>query len=226
MATETDKVLTHKRVKQARKTGQLTARRERLICCGTMRQHWAVLTPVQRKAIEISEAMAEMGELRSRKVKRRLTDWLFKVRRIWEESGISKPAELRLTYTECGLSYDVLATVAPWYGDKHYDVAGGLSTLQGGESSPHLVTVFNDVCPVPDVRTLLPAPDALRAWQEGTVVRLAQAIYQERAWDGMPILGDALEEAGCTSQEVLAHCRLGGIHVRGCWLLDWVLNLK
>jgi hypothetical protein len=71
----------------------------------------------------------------------------------------------------------------------------------------------------------LPAPDALRGWQDGTVVRLAQTIYQERAWDRMPILGDALEEAGSASAEVLAHCRSGGLHVRGCWLVDWLLDL-
>jgi hypothetical protein len=68
--------------------------------------------------------------------------------------------------------------------------------------------------------------DALRAWQEGTVVRLAQAIYQERAWNRMPILGDALEEATCASAEVLAHCRSGGLHIRACWLLDWLLDLR
>jgi hypothetical protein len=68
--------------------------------------------------------------------------------------------------------------------------------------------------------------DSLQAWQDGTVVRLAQTIYQERAWDRMPILGDALEEAGSTSAEVLAHCRSGGLHVRGRWLLDWLLDLR
>src|SRR5579862_8133963 len=62
------------------------------------------------------------------------------------------------------------------------------------------------------------------AWLTSTVVSLAQAIYDERAFDRMPVLADALEESGCTSQEMLEHCRGGGEHVRGCWLVDLVLG--
>ncbi|OAI38706.1 hypothetical protein AYO40_01750 [Planctomycetaceae bacterium SCGC AG-212-D15] len=57
-----------------------------------------------------------------------------------------------------------------------------------------------------------------------TVVKLANAIYSERAWDRVPVLGDSLEEAGCTNQEVLQHCRRPGPHVRGCWVVDLVLK--
>jgi hypothetical protein len=56
------------------------------------------------------------------------------------------------------------------------------------------------------------------------VVKVAQAIYDERAFDRMSILADALEEAGCTDQDILAHCRSGGDHVRGCWVVDLVLG--
>jgi hypothetical protein len=62
------------------------------------------------------------------------------------------------------------------------------------------------------------------AWQTITVVGLAQAIYDERDFDRMPILGDALEEAGCTDAEVLKHCRQPGEHIRGCWVVDLILN--
>lgn len=60
-------------------------------------------------------------------------------------------------------------------------------------------------------------------WQDGTVIKLAQGIYEERAFDCMPVLADALEEAGCTEGEVLAHCRQPGTHVRGCWGVDLLL---
>jgi hypothetical protein len=62
------------------------------------------------------------------------------------------------------------------------------------------------------------------AWNDGTVVKLAQAIYDERAFDRLPILADALEEAGCDPAELLAHLRGPGPHVRGCWAVDFLLG--
>jgi hypothetical protein len=65
------------------------------------------------------------------------------------------------------------------------------------------------------------------AWSErngGVVRRLAQAIYDERAFDRLPVLADALEDAGCDDAEVLGHCRRPGVHVRGCWVVDGVLG--
>jgi hypothetical protein len=62
------------------------------------------------------------------------------------------------------------------------------------------------------------------SWRSETVVALASAIYAERAFDRMPILADALEEAGCDHADVLSHCRGPGPHVRGCWAVDGVLG--
>ena len=61
-------------------------------------------------------------------------------------------------------------------------------------------------------------------WQTETVVALATGIYADRAFDRMPILADALEEAGCDHTDILNHCRGDGPHVRGCWVLDLVLG--
>ena len=57
-------------------------------------------------------------------------------------------------------------------------------------------------------------------WLTSTVVDLASAIYEERAFDRMPILADALMDAGCDNEEIIAHCRSEGPHVRGCWVVD------
>ena len=62
------------------------------------------------------------------------------------------------------------------------------------------------------------------AWRTATVTSLAQAIYADRAFDCLPILADALEDAGCTSRDILDHCRQPGEHVRGCWVVDLVLG--
>ncbi|OAI40994.1 hypothetical protein AYO40_00500 [Planctomycetaceae bacterium SCGC AG-212-D15] len=68
-------------------------------------------------------------------------------------------------------------------------------------------------------------------WLTSTVVRLAQAIYEERELPSghldqgrLGILADALEEVGCTQREILEHCRSEGPHVRGCWVIDLLLG--
>jgi hypothetical protein len=62
------------------------------------------------------------------------------------------------------------------------------------------------------------------SWMTPAVLRLAQGIYDDRAFDRLPILADALEDAGCTNAEVLEHCRQPGTHARGCWVVDGLLR--
>jgi hypothetical protein len=61
-------------------------------------------------------------------------------------------------------------------------------------------------------------------WLTPTVRSLADGIYAERAFDRLPILAQALRDAGCGSADVLDHCRSAGPHVRGCWMVDLVLG--
>jgi hypothetical protein len=72
---------------------------------------------------------------------------------------------------------------------------------------------------------------AVLTWNDATVVRLAQAAYEERHMpEGtldngrLAVLADALEEAGCNDADILSHCRSGGEHVRGCWVVDLLLG--
>ncbi len=63
------------------------------------------------------------------------------------------------------------------------------------------------------------------AWRTTDVMLLARGIYEEKAFDRMPILADALQDAGCDSDALLAHVRdTSAPHVRGCWALDLVLG--
>jgi hypothetical protein len=62
------------------------------------------------------------------------------------------------------------------------------------------------------------------SWRTTTVVALAEGIYQDRAFDRMPILADALMDAGCEDEAILEHCRSEGPHVRGCWVVDLILG--
>ena len=61
-------------------------------------------------------------------------------------------------------------------------------------------------------------------WLTDTVLALARGIYAERAFDRMPILADALQDAGCDDEELLSHCRADREHVRGCWVVDLLLS--
>jgi hypothetical protein len=62
------------------------------------------------------------------------------------------------------------------------------------------------------------------AWRTSTVLALAQQIYDSRDFSPMPILADALQDAGCDNEEILKHCRQPGEHVRGCWCVDHCLG--
>lgn len=61
-------------------------------------------------------------------------------------------------------------------------------------------------------------------WRTSDVVGLARAIYDDRAFERMPILADALMDAGCENEEIIGHCRGDAPHVRGCWVVDLVLG--
>ena len=61
-------------------------------------------------------------------------------------------------------------------------------------------------------------------WRTDTAVSLAKQMYESREFSAMPILADALQEAGCDNDDILNHCRQEGVHVRGCWVVDLVLG--
>jgi len=64
-------------------------------------------------------------------------------------------------------------------------------------------------------------------WNDGVVLNLARTIQAERVFDRLPILADALEEAGCTDPILLEHFRYPGSHRCGCWILDrWLGELE
>ncbi len=80
---------------------------------------------------------------------------------------------------------------------------------------------------------LLPAPpevdpfielEIAPEWRTEAVVAIAAGIYADLAFVRLPILADALEDAGCADDEILAHCRSSGPHARGCWVVDLVLG--
>jgi hypothetical protein len=62
------------------------------------------------------------------------------------------------------------------------------------------------------------------SWRTETAVALARKMYESRDFSVMPIMGDALQDAGCPDEDILNHCRSPGVHVRGCFVVDLVLS--
>jgi hypothetical protein len=65
---------------------------------------------------------------------------------------------------------------------------------------------------------------AILAWNDAAVPRIASTIYDDRRFEDLPVLADALEEAGCGEADLLEHLRGGGEHARGCWVVDLLLG--
>src|SRR5262249_9382280 len=84
-----------------------------------------------------------------------------------------------------------------------------------------LVRCLREIVPNP-VRLVAVDPSWLR-WNGGIVVSLTQHITKSLTFRRMPLLADALEDAGCADAAILDHCRSGGEHVRGCWVVDCLL---
>jgi hypothetical protein len=110
------------------------------------------------------------------------------------------------------------------------DMTKGLA-LDVAEGVEVATALFRDILGNP-FRPVTLDPAWLR-WDNGAVMRLAQAIYEERSLPSgaldsarLAILADALEDAGCTDAAILDHCRGPGTHVRGCWALDLILGKK
>jgi hypothetical protein len=90
-----------------------------------------------------------------------------------------------------------------------------LGTAEGNKQASLVRCIFgNPFRPV--------AVDA--GWLTPGVVGLARTIYEGRAFNRMPELADALEQAGFANADILAHCREPGPHVRGCWVVDGLLG--
>ncbi len=81
---------------------------------------------------------------------------------------------------------------------------------------PEYVALFDEVEP----RRVTCSP----VWRTDTALALARQMYAAREFDAMPILADALQDAGCENADMLDHCRGPGPHVRGCWVVDMVLG--
>jgi hypothetical protein len=112
-----------------------------------------------------------------------------------------------------------------WLTQRNESMTGSASLALSDKPNVRLwqAQIIRDIFGNPSRPTpyLLPA---VLAWNDATVRRIAEGIYEGRAFERLPILADALLDAGCDNEELIAHCRSAGPHVRGCWAVDLILG--
>jgi hypothetical protein len=212
-----------------RKAGR---RRLRLFGCAVCRQLWEQLTdPRSRQAVEVAERWADGAATTAEAAEASAQAWA--ALRAVGERRLAGGAQYREAIRARGW-LDEDERVAAEAAEAVLSVASGSWTWPGlsgsyPENAPGYAIFQRRRCGLADaLRCLFGNPfrpvKLERAWRTSTVKSLAQGIYDERAFDRLPILADALEDAGCTQVDLLHHCRQSGEHVRGCWPLDLVLG--
>jgi hypothetical protein len=124
-------------------------------------------------------------------------------------------ARLSSYYSAIAVGWEALVASRP---DSYADLPDSCKRPEQIQQAALLRCIFGN-----PFRSVSIEPAAL-AWNDGTISKLAQTIYDDRRFEDMPILADALEEAGCNAADILTHCRSEGPHVRGCWAVDLILS--
>jgi hypothetical protein len=133
-----------------------------------------------------------------------------------EASGAAREASLSRAELQCRSRMKVT-----WPPDPE-QVRARAEAVWGRESRAQCALLREIFGPLPFREIHLP-PSWLK-WNSCTIPKLARSIYEGGVFGDLPVLADALEEAGCTDEGVLTHWREGGGHARGCWVLDLLLG--
>jgi hypothetical protein len=184
--------------------GNLSERKLTLTACAYCQSVWRFMGKASRKAVLLGEQMADEP-----------------VNERYRQAVVGAAIEAVCRFEESGGDFFMAADMAyriphrtGWYAVEW--TIGNWSPLCSG--GPIVRDIFGNPFHQVAVDPSWPA------WGNGTVVKLAHGIYDERAFDRLSVLADALEDAGCTNADILAHCRQPGEHVRGCWVVDLVLG--
>jgi hypothetical protein len=197
--------------------GPPDARKVRLLACACCRRLWRGLDAASRSAVETAEDFADgrAGSARLTAARRAV-----KAARAVGDSGHLAEAVLAAVYDgEVPLHYRIRHGMRAC-AEAAVEVSRSLGAWAAERTAQ--ADLLRDLFANP-FRPPALDPAGLR-WQDGLVVRMARAVCEDRRYQDLPVLADALEDAGCTDTVLLDHCRGPGPHARGCWLLDLLLN--
>jgi hypothetical protein len=220
-------------------------RKNRLLAVACCRRIWDLLPEAQRRAVELAEQEAEGGEVADE-------DRVQLEERLEDCEGLDEwgPIRQAVTSAVCSVFIDFrihrvfagCAAARAWKAvlDRHPEWAVEHWRLWMLARTPTAVVLqepawslwtaafrretLEQCALVEEVYGhLLHRVPVEAGWRTPEVVSLAAAIDQQQRFEDLPILADALEEAGCTDPAILTHLRGPGPHVRGCWPVDMVL---
>jgi hypothetical protein len=182
-------------------------RKYRLFYCACCRLRWTRLPVLAQQVVETIEQYADgRGNAKQLRAARRTVETVARATQPVPHAGGYDPAE-----------WDVTNTV-------HLAVAAAAVRARlrlGSVSSAWPVSAAEQVVLLRELFGNPFHPISIEpSWLTPTVLTLAHVIRTERTFELMPILGDALQDAGCDSAEVLDHCYGLGPHAAGCWLVD------
>jgi hypothetical protein len=187
-------------------------RRQRLFAAACCRQLGELVThPVPAAALDAVELYADTGKSKAALGRHRLAVRHHRYANLARIPGLSDAlAAVEAAATENDLGMIVTLVKEALH-------TAGLAV--DGPAFRTLYRLYRDLSGRPPTSSPFAA-----GWRTADVVGIARRLYETRDFSAMPILADALMDAGCDSDDILTHCRSEGPHVRGCWVVDLVLG--
>ncbi len=189
-------------------------RKVRLFNAAVCRRFWGFLPAASRAILVKSELIAD-GLIRASSDDMELCGLANEVVAICDRRYPNKVFPSREVRIQRDAAAAVCYAVTP---NELWGAASYLWELDPAERDSHS-TIIRDVFGTPSCSVTLDP-----SWLAPAVVSLAQTIYDARSFERLPELAHALGAAGCTNNDILDHCRNGGHHVRGCWVVDLILG--
>ncbi|MCI0701763.1 MAG: hypothetical protein L0241_11825 [Planctomycetia bacterium] len=203
-------------------TSKVSDRKVQLFVCACCRRHWKRLSDIRlQKAVEVAEALAE--GIASGEEARNASKQASQAARSVLAHQLRRFVDLvdrTLTgsrNTWANLPHQLAEVIA---NEESEEPRSDLYQWAYLDEQEEQMKLLRDIFGNP-----FRAVDFSSEWRTDTALSLARQMYESREFSAMPILADALQDAGCDNDDVLNHCRdAKQIHVRGCWVVDLVLG--
>jgi hypothetical protein len=198
---------------------KVSDRKLRLFSCACCRLIWdQIKTAACHRAVEIGESYAD-GQVQKKYLKQARSTSSTSMEGADHVAWctVRENAAIGARDAARAAAWLIVARPVTFDGNKGWSLAGNLN-----DAEARLAEILRDLVGSP-LRAAF-VDHGWLSWNDGAVVKLDEAIYTERALDRLPILADALEDAGCTDATILRHCRQPGEHVHGCWVVDLILG--